>query len=441
MKSTGSANVQLVVEGGAQSGMLFAIDKPFVTVGRANDNDIVLNDEMVSKHHARIIIQGNNYLIEDLGSSNGTTVNGQQVKSHILSNGDKLYLGQTNLTFNSVVPAGATQPMAAGVPVPTPPIAPVQAQAPVERKSKKGVWIAVGIVAALMVLAGVAVLLVLLLRGEKDEIRPTVKLSSPAAGSQVELGLPVGTAKEVDVSLTASDNKGLDKVEIMVNDKVVETLKATKATKDSNTGGALKEEDFSYKWSAGAPGSNTLKAKAYDWKGNYGESDPVSVNVVNGPEIEAANSYCQQIDGLITEYVQYRTKFNQAYEGAKNHRISYAEAGITFDQVGDERRALRARLASMTPPTPFAQAQSLFDQQISAALDADNYAIQWAGDMQTNYPYYQAGNITNPDPNDYEGKMLSASNTSQKAAKAFKDAYNGARASQLKFGPGPDPTQ
>jgi len=37
--------------------------------------------------------------------------------------------------------------------------------------------------------------------------------------------------------------------------------------------------------------------------------------------------------------------------------------------------------------------------------------------------------------------MLSASNTSQKAAKAFKDAYNGARASQLKFGPGPDPTQ
>jgi len=441
MNSADSPNVQLVVESGPQSGTRFAIDKPLITLGRANDNDIVLNDEMVSKHHARIIIQGNNYLIEDLGSSNGTAVNGQQVKSHILSNGDKLYLGQTNLSFQSAIPAAVTQPLAAGTPVPTPPIVPVQTQAPADRKSKKGVWIAVGIVVALLLLGGVATALVLLLGGEKDQIKPTVKLTSPATGSKVELGLPVGTAKDVNVGATASDNKGLDRVEIIVNNKVAVTLKATKATKESNTGGALKEEDFSYVWSAAAPGASTFSAKAYDWKGNIGESDSVSITVVNGPEIEAANTYCQQIDSMISEYVQYRAKFNQAYEGAKSQKISYAVAGVTFNQVGEERRAMRARLAGLPPPAAFAQAHSLFDQQISAALDADNYAIQWASEMETNYPYYQSGYISNPDPNDYNGKMLSASNTSQKAGQAFKDAYNGARASQLKLGPGPDPTQ
>ena len=62
---------------------------------------------------------------------------------------------------------------------------------------------------------------------------------------------------------------------IIINDKVVDTLKATTATKQANTGGALKQEDFSYKWTVSTPGSSTLGAKAYDWKGNYAEGDPV----------------------------------------------------------------------------------------------------------------------------------------------------------------------
>jgi hypothetical protein len=61
--------------------------------------------------------------------------------------------------------------------------------------------------------------------------------------------------------------------------------------------------------------------------------------------------------------------------------------------------------------------------------------------MENNYPYYQYGYMSNPDPNDYEGKMLSASRSSQQSAQAFKQEYTAQRAAQLKIGPGPDPTQ
>ncbi len=444
MNETYSAGSEFVVDSGPQTGVRFPIDKPLITIGRGPENDITLNDEMVSKHHARVIVQGNNCLIEDLSSSNGTLVNGRQVNSHILAEGDRLYLGQTNITFVAGAHSAAARPMQAGAAFPAGamPI-PAGAPAPAAGARKKAIWIAVAVAGGLVVLAGLALLLVLVLKGGQDGIKPLIKLSSPASGLQVPLGLPVGTPGDVEIIVSASDNKGLDKVEVMVNDKVVETLKATKATRDSKTGGKLKEEDFKYKWSANAPGSYTLRAKAYDWKGNTGDSDPVTVNVVNGPEIEQAHKFCQQLDGLITEYVKYRSDFNRAYDAAKNgsEATRYAQAALVFNQVRQERISVQTRLASLPPPPPFAQAHATFNQQVAAAIQADELAILWARDMQTNYPYYESGFMSDPDPNNYEGKMLAASGASQSAGQAFKELYNGARAAQLKIGPGPDPTQ
>ena len=105
METSGFLFASLLLSTGSLAGTRFLLDRPLVTIGRAEDNDVQLDDEMVSKNHCRIITQGDNYLIEDLASSNGTIVNGRQVNTHMLQDGDKLYLGQTTLMFRKAVPA------------------------------------------------------------------------------------------------------------------------------------------------------------------------------------------------------------------------------------------------------------------------------------------------------------------------------------------------
>jgi len=77
-----------------------------VTIGRAADNDIQLNDKVISAHHAKIITFYNASHIEDLGSTNGTFVNGKKVKKHVLQPGDVLTIGDYQLMVN--VDAAAT---------------------------------------------------------------------------------------------------------------------------------------------------------------------------------------------------------------------------------------------------------------------------------------------------------------------------------------------
>lgn len=50
------------------------------SVGRCRDNDVILSDDSVSRHHARIVVEGSHVFVEDLKSSNGTKVAGQKVR-------------------------------------------------------------------------------------------------------------------------------------------------------------------------------------------------------------------------------------------------------------------------------------------------------------------------------------------------------------------------
>ena len=77
----------------------FPILKEEITIGRSKDNDIVLNDSTVSRNHARIINAKKDYLLVDLGSFNGTQLNGESVQNAVLNHKDTVKIGLTKLTF------------------------------------------------------------------------------------------------------------------------------------------------------------------------------------------------------------------------------------------------------------------------------------------------------------------------------------------------------
>ena len=68
-----------------------------IVVGRSSDLDMVLVEEMVSRKHARIAYENDAVVIEDLGSTNGTFVNGEKIKRAQLKEGDRVLIGTSIL--------------------------------------------------------------------------------------------------------------------------------------------------------------------------------------------------------------------------------------------------------------------------------------------------------------------------------------------------------
>lgn len=76
------------------------IDKTPITIGRKPDNDIVIDNMAVSGHHARILMQGANYVVEDTQSTNGTFLNDKKIINSALKHNDNILVGQHTLTFS-----------------------------------------------------------------------------------------------------------------------------------------------------------------------------------------------------------------------------------------------------------------------------------------------------------------------------------------------------
>jgi hypothetical protein len=86
---------QIVMRTGPTTGKTYPLEASEITVGRDPSNDIVINDAEVSRKHARLLFQDGSYVLEDLGSTNGTYVNGQRLLGpHRLRPGDLVLLGE-----------------------------------------------------------------------------------------------------------------------------------------------------------------------------------------------------------------------------------------------------------------------------------------------------------------------------------------------------------
>jgi predicted component of type VI protein secretion system len=96
-------NFQLVMRSGPEAGMVFELTQAEITIGRDMSCTIVINDPEVSRKHARLVSQAGGYLIEDLGSTNGTFVNRQRLMGpHTLRHGEMINMGENvSLAFEA----------------------------------------------------------------------------------------------------------------------------------------------------------------------------------------------------------------------------------------------------------------------------------------------------------------------------------------------------
>src|SRR5262249_14150804 len=73
-------------------------DKP-IDIGRDSNAGLVLDADSVSRRHARVETTPNGYRLTDLGSTNGTYVNGMRVREHALRDGDRIQIGKTLIKY------------------------------------------------------------------------------------------------------------------------------------------------------------------------------------------------------------------------------------------------------------------------------------------------------------------------------------------------------
>lgn len=125
------AQFQLVMHAGPTPGKTFPLEGDVLTIGREASNAIAINDAEVSRKHTQLVFQGGKYIITDLGSTNGTFVNGQRLTGqHVLQPGEIISLGeQINLLYEvvaqvdpnaTVISSASHMPMPAPVPAPQP---------------------------------------------------------------------------------------------------------------------------------------------------------------------------------------------------------------------------------------------------------------------------------------------------------------------------------
>lgn len=124
-----ASQFQLIMRTGPTPGAIFTLEGDQLNIGRDSTNEITINDAEVSRRHARLTFQGGKYVLEDLGSTNGTFVNGQRLAGpRVLKAGEVVSFGEQIVLVFEVTAndPGATMvsPRAAAVPSVSRPVNP-----------------------------------------------------------------------------------------------------------------------------------------------------------------------------------------------------------------------------------------------------------------------------------------------------------------------------
>ena len=125
-----ASQFQLIMRSGPTPGAAFVLEGDQLTIGRDSTNEITINDAEVSRRHARLTFQGGKYVLEDLGSTNGTFVNGQRLAGprvlkagEVVSFGEQIVLVFEASTFDPAATVASPR-VAAAVPSASRPVTP-----------------------------------------------------------------------------------------------------------------------------------------------------------------------------------------------------------------------------------------------------------------------------------------------------------------------------
>jgi pSer/pThr/pTyr-binding forkhead associated (FHA) protein len=160
---------RLVMSAGPNPGKVFELTMDSMSIGREASNDIVIQDAELSRNHSRISRRGGAFVLEDLGSTNGTFVNRQRLSSpRTLAPGDEIGLGENVVVVFQGEGAAATvaasgRAPATRQPAPPPPqyaapqpqYAPPQAAAPAKKKGLSPIVIVLVVLVACCCMAAV----------------------------------------------------------------------------------------------------------------------------------------------------------------------------------------------------------------------------------------------------------------------------------------------
>lgn len=92
-------NASIVITQGYAEGMEYPLTKTHTIIGRDRTADIVLKDPLVSRQHAAILFSDGEFILKDLGSTNGTLMRGKMIEQAQLKNRDKFSIGDTTIQF------------------------------------------------------------------------------------------------------------------------------------------------------------------------------------------------------------------------------------------------------------------------------------------------------------------------------------------------------
>lgn len=92
-------SAMLIIHRGPNRGERFLLNSPDSSIGRSGENEVVLDDVTVSRKHANIRKAGQRFELIDLGSLNGTYVNGNSIARATLTNGDEIQFGKFHMLF------------------------------------------------------------------------------------------------------------------------------------------------------------------------------------------------------------------------------------------------------------------------------------------------------------------------------------------------------
>lgn len=293
-QQSGSQQLQLVVHAGPLAGKGFPIAREMLTFGRDPDNDITLDDSQVSRHHAQLIRQADQIIIEDLGSTNGTLVNGRPITGqHLLQPADVISIGSSVFGvkgFSAPQTMGATQVAsekpaffdvprspAPSAPPPSTPTwstgsGPTAPPATPDRSGGISMLAIAGILALIVVVIIIAIVTAFFLsreRGSSVASVPDVVITAPVDGSQVPLAIPL------TVQATASDAAGVVRMELWVSG--AKTAESISPVADS---GGQPTLTASFQWTPETPGSYTLEVRAYNDHGAVSPPKVVTITTV-----------------------------------------------------------------------------------------------------------------------------------------------------------------